>query len=263
MTKPNLPGHRSFEQEWRRRFERLASGATAEHQISGWSEPGLRRRVDVFERLLALQTPRRDPTALDLGSGPGTYVRLLAARGYRTVGADYSLPILLRARELDVAHVGQYAAADAYALPFADAAFDMVSMIGIFQAISNPPAALGEARRVLRPGGHLILEVLNAEGALIYTRGLMEQIRHVPQRVRAYRPAEVEGWLRSTGLRPRARVPVFLPPRRYPALEPLLDYPVSRWILYNGPGVARIAAAAFLILSVREDSSDPGRPPKP
>src|SRR5262249_3224066 len=48
---------------------------------------------------------------------------------------------------------------DAAALPFADAAVDAVTMLDVLEHIPEPEEVLAEARRVLRPGGVLILSV--------------------------------------------------------------------------------------------------------
>ncbi len=87
----------TFERQWRSRFERFATGHEEEHQVSGWSAVGLRRRVALFQQLLDGGLFRPGARLLELGCGAGTYVRLLAKSGYPVVGLDYSLPSLERA----------------------------------------------------------------------------------------------------------------------------------------------------------------------
>ena len=130
MTRdPIRPKPGEFEREWRRRFESFAKGASAEHQVSGWSEAGLRRRVAAFERLLAPVSLVPNARVLDLGSGGGPYVRLLGARGLHAVGVDYSVPSLERARGADPDGLGDYLCGDAYSLPFPDRTFHLLVMI--------------------------------------------------------------------------------------------------------------------------------------
>lgn len=93
--------------------------------------------------------PRR---ALDLGTGTGRYVPLLAPAGPRlTVGVDLSMPMLVRQGE------GRpRLCADACCLPFRDSAFDVVCsslMAGDVEALD---AWVREAARVLAVGGHLV-----------------------------------------------------------------------------------------------------------
>jgi SAM-dependent methyltransferase len=249
---PIRPKPGEFEREWRRRFESFAKGADTEHQVSGWSEAGLRRRVAAFEHLLSPVALGPKSRVLDLGSGGGTYVRLLGARGHHAVGVDYSVPSLERARAADPERLGDYVSADAYTLPFPDRTFHLIVMIGIFQALAEPERVLAEARRVVRPGGHLLLEVLNAQELFIFARTALDRARRRPPGVRSYRRSKMEGWLRSAGFRPLGSAPVFLPPRKYPLLERVLDHPIPNFLLRVGPGASAASAAAFLILSRRD-----------
>lgn len=249
---PPAPG--AFEREWRRRFERFARDATAEHDISGWSEAGLRRRIRAFGELTTPVPLAAGARVLDLGSGAGTYVRLLASQGYRAVGVDYSIPSLKRSVEADPERLGRYLCGDAYSLPFRDESFELIVMIGIFQALGEPARALTEARRLLRPGGHLVLEILNANEILIRARTFLERTRRENAGVRTYGRSEMTRWIRAAKLRPVRGVPVFLPPRKLPGLEAWMDHPVPRFFLRAVPGCADLGAPSFLLLARREDA---------
>ncbi|MCW5891193.1 MAG: methyltransferase domain-containing protein [bacterium] len=96
---------------------------------------------------------------LDVGCGPGTITVDLARRTApgRTVGIDRAPAVVAQAREhatsagVDVVlRVG-----DVYALPFAEASFDVVHAHQVLQHLTDPVAALREMRRVLRPSGVL------------------------------------------------------------------------------------------------------------
>jgi SAM-dependent methyltransferase len=104
---------------------------------------------------------------LDLGCGTGDTNGFLAARN-QVWGADFSLQMLSYARQ-------QYPAlaqADAEALPFADGSFEALIATGLWQCLAPQNRLLHEARRVLRPGGDLVLGwVLNADYPL-YWRGV-------------------------------------------------------------------------------------------
>ena len=109
---------------------------------------------------------RRFPTALDLG-GRGVVAPLLAARGIGVVSADLSAPMLARSPSPGVV-------ADAEALPFAPASFDLVVASLSLHWINDLPGALIQLRRALRPGG-LFLASLPVLGTLDTLRAVLTE----------------------------------------------------------------------------------------
>ncbi len=97
-------------------------------------------------------------SVLDVGCGPGTITADLAAvvAPGDVVGVDASAVVLEEARavagERGLTNAS-FAVADAYALPFADATFDVVHAHQVLQHLTDPVAALREMRRVAKPGG--------------------------------------------------------------------------------------------------------------
>jgi ubiquinone/menaquinone biosynthesis C-methylase UbiE len=75
--------------------------------------------------------------------------------GHEVVAID-AAPTLLRAAE-DAHSAGSYAVADAARLPFADAAFDLVVAYNSLMDMDDMPSTVGEAARVLRPGGRMCI----------------------------------------------------------------------------------------------------------
>lgn len=241
----------TFDQEWRARFQRFGNSYEAEHAVSGWSQEGLERRVDLFRGLLGgLNLPARS-RALELGCGAGTYVRYLSEVGHRAIGVDYAVPSLVRAVKRDPGHSGQYVAADGYELPFPAGCFDLVLCIGVLQALGEPERLLEEVARVLRPGGILVIEALNAVAVPAVMRRLREIAGRRPARLRFYRVGLVEGWLRQSGLAPRRRAGVYLPPRGYPRLARAMDVPLVARLLESVPGASRLSAHAFWVVAER------------
>lgn len=241
-----------FESEWRARFERFARAFDDEPRISGWSDAGLRRRVATFAALLPdLGLPER-ARILELGCGGGTYVRLLGGLGYRAVGLDYSVPSLERAVAADPGRKGRYLAGEAYALPFGAAAFDLVVSIGVLQALSEPARALGEMRRVMAPGAALVVEALNGQAAIALARRGIQRLRGWPSKVRAYRPAEVRGWLAAEGLRLERQPALRLPPRQAPWLEGILEARPVRAVLDAVPPLGNVTTHSFLFVARRD-----------
>jgi SAM-dependent methyltransferase len=100
----------------------------------------------------------------DLGCGPGHIGAYLASRGCEVVGVDISPAMLRNARER---HPNlTFELGDMRALPLAD---DACTALACFYALihvqrAEVPKALGEMRRVLRPGGQLVLAVHGGEG---------------------------------------------------------------------------------------------------
>lgn len=96
------------------------------------------------------------PRLLDIGCGGG----LLAphVHGYHHVGVDLTASALAIAAEhgVDETHV-----ADAAALPFDDASFDVVVAGEVLEHVTDLEGTVREATRVLRPGGTLVTDTIN------------------------------------------------------------------------------------------------------
>lgn len=90
---------------------------------------------------------------LDLAAGTAVSTVGLAESGAWCVAADFSLGMLNRGRDRAVPKV----AADALRLPFRDGVFDAVTVSFGLRNMSDTVAALREARRVVRPGGRIVV----------------------------------------------------------------------------------------------------------
>ena len=97
-------------------------------------------------------------TVLDCGCGPGSITLGIAAAcaPAKVIGVDFGATQIDHARAAagarGVANV-EFRTADCYALPFADASFDRVFSHALMEHLSDPARAVGEIRRVLKPGG--------------------------------------------------------------------------------------------------------------
>ena len=130
-------------------------------------------------RLLHSVLDRPDALVLDLCCGTGDLAFALARAGRaRIIGADFAHTMLVRAREKSTVLApppNQSAAspmpifeADALRLPFADAAFDLVTSAFGFRNLANYEAGLREIQRVLKPGGTIaILEFTEPPDGLL------------------------------------------------------------------------------------------------
>src|SRR6056297_3227650 len=95
--------------------------------------------------------------ALDVCCGHGIVARALAAAGAEVTGVDFS-PAMLEIARGAVPGV-RFVEGDAMALPFEDASFDAVAIGFGMPHVPDPPAAMAEVRRVLKPGGRFAYSV--------------------------------------------------------------------------------------------------------
>ncbi|HEX3622279.1 MAG TPA: class I SAM-dependent methyltransferase [Acidimicrobiales bacterium] len=93
-----------------------------------------------------------DGPVLDVGCGRGYWLERIGGAGLAVVGVE---PDVQRAR-LGAAFA-PVAAGDGTRLPLASSTLGLVWCIHVLHHLPDPAAALAEFRRVLRPGGHLIL----------------------------------------------------------------------------------------------------------
>lgn len=104
---------------------------------------------------------------LDIGTGTGRLLEILAPSACLATGIDRSPEMLRLARGKLAAEGGQAAElrqADMRSLPFADGSFDTVTMQHVLHYSDDPAAVLGEAARVVAPGGRLLVADYAAHG---------------------------------------------------------------------------------------------------
>jgi ubiquinone/menaquinone biosynthesis C-methylase UbiE len=151
--------------------------------------------------LLALKTGEH---VLDIGSGPGYLAAEMAAEvgpSGRVCGVDPSESMLAIARRR--AAGVEFAAGNALALPYPDEAFDAAVTTQVYEYVADMPAALAEARRVLRPGGRLLILDTDWDSVVWHSsdpermqRVLLKWNDHLAD---PYLPRRLPGLLRNAG----------------------------------------------------------------
>ena len=138
--------------------------------MTTFSAPLLERTystADVVEqraRVRAKVVPKPGEHGLDIGCGPGLLVSELArdvGPTGRMVGIDQSPDMVAmsgeRARRAALAGRTEFAVGDAVELHFPEQNFDFLTAVQVYEYVADLPWALGEAYRVLKPGGRLVV----------------------------------------------------------------------------------------------------------
>ncbi len=159
----------------------------------------------VLARLVALAKPSPHWHTLDVGTGTGHTAFAVAPLVASVIGTDLTPEMLAEARklqtELSIANV-DFRLADAHQLPFENGVFDLVTSRRAPHHFSDINLALREMRRVLKPGGRLVIDDRSVpEDDDIDT--IMNQLDwyHDQSHVREYRPSEWRRMLEESDFR--------------------------------------------------------------
>jgi SAM-dependent methyltransferase len=173
-------------------FWRQAAGVFEERaaEYDAWFENSL---LFAIERaaLQELVTPLLDPK-LEIGVGPGRFAEALGVE----FGIDPALAPLAFAGKRGV----RVSRAVGEALPFAGQSMQTVLLLFTFCFLADPCPVLRECRRVLKPGGHLVLGLIVADspwGRML--RQKKEDGHPFYRQARFYAPSEVEQCLAGCG----------------------------------------------------------------
>ncbi len=148
---------------------------------------GIARRYDLTNDLISLGQDRRwrritvaavdaspGERVLDLAAGTGTSSEPFADAGAVVVPSDFSFGMLQvgKSRRGDLPFV----AGDATRLPFADAAFDVVTISFGLRNVVDTSAALAEMLRVVRPGGRIVISEFSHPTWAPFRRAYLEYL---------------------------------------------------------------------------------------
>jgi 2-polyprenyl-6-hydroxyphenyl methylase/3-demethylubiquinone-9 3-methyltransferase len=168
-------------------------------------------RFAYFRRILATEASRQAlRSALDVGCGGGILSEDVARLGLAVTGVDPSAETIAAARRHAVTSglAIDYRVASGEALPFGDAAFEVVLCCDVLEHVDAVGPVLAEIARVLRPGGLLFFDTINrtfvAKLAVIKLMQEWPSTAFVPRDVHHYRkfikPGELRAALSRVGL---------------------------------------------------------------
>ena len=169
-----------------------------------WWHIGRRRILADFVAAICRQVTDRRPRILDVGCGTGANLIMLSKYG-DAEGVDISEDALAFCRERGLDKVKLGAGEE---LPYEDDSFDLVTAFDVVEHMDDDLAGLREMRRVLRPGGRVLLFV----PTFMFLWGLQDDVSHHRRR---YRLSELRRVLEKAGFEVErmtyANITFFLP----------------------------------------------------
>ena len=155
---------------------------------SHWWYTGRRKILTSFVEDICCRVTDRRPRILDVGCGTGANLLMLSEFG-DAEGVDVSEDALAFCRERGLKNVKLGAAEK---LPYDDGTFDLVTALDVVEHLDDDLAGLREMRRVLRPGGRVLLFV----PTFMFLWGLQDDVSNHRRR---YRMPELQRVLEQAG----------------------------------------------------------------
>jgi SAM-dependent methyltransferase len=143
---------------------------------SHWWYTGRRKILTSFVEDICRRVTDRRPRILDVGCGTGANLLMLSQYG-DAQGVDVSEDALAFCRERGLENVKLGAAEK---LPYDDGTFDLVTALDVVEHLDDDLAGLREMRRVLRPGGRVLLFV----PTFMFLWGLQDDVSNHRRRYR-------------------------------------------------------------------------------
>src|SRR3989344_2815841 len=141
----------------------MAKISTKDHWNDYWNRPDHQPIVTHEELLsnLLMTTSVKGKKILEVGAGMGGDSIYLAKKGASVTVLDFTkkaLQLIRKNATREKVNIGTIQA-DARRMPFKDNMFDIIFHQGLLEHFKNPKELLEEQKRVLKPGGHLLVDV--------------------------------------------------------------------------------------------------------
>ena len=151
-------------------------------------------RLPVSNRIHELLKLPDNGKLLDAGGGTGRVSSRLNSSAARIVLADFSLPMLRRARDRHGLHAVR---ARAEQLPFADAVFDRVIAVDALHHFFDQRTAIREFVRVLKPKGRIVIEEPDRDRLIVKVLAVAEKM--ILMRSRIHSMNEIRSMVAAEG----------------------------------------------------------------
>jgi 2-polyprenyl-3-methyl-5-hydroxy-6-metoxy-1,4-benzoquinol methylase len=171
-----------------------------------WRASRLGHLTDTIElrEVLRQCSPFSGEQVLDVGCGDGFFSIAIAKAGAAVTGVDTDKE-MLGAANANAEREGvsvTFISADAHALPFQDATFDLVVAVSLLCLVRDRELALAEMTRVLKPGGRIVIGELGAWSLWNMWRRVRGAMGARPWRdAHFFTPAELRLMLQRAGLK--------------------------------------------------------------
>ncbi len=215
---------------------------TGERTLPGIREENywFQRHLVAYEYLLEFARGKR---VVDLGSGEGYGIDLLATRAALAVGVDLAPEAIYHARKTYSRPNLGFLYSNLYDLGIEDASFDLVCSLQVLEHLHEPELFMREARRVLAPGGMCVITTPNR---LIISPGRDEPIN--PFHITEYDARQFLDFMR--GFFPRVDVLGVFHARRLRLHDALSRRNFSQFCLDIPPRLERLLYRPFFIPSI-------------
>ncbi|MBI5643562.1 MAG: class I SAM-dependent methyltransferase [Deltaproteobacteria bacterium] len=173
-------------------------------KYEAWYGTPLGKASDRLERelIFSMAGIKKGERVLDVGCGTGIYSIEFASRGALVAAMDASAEMVGWARAMaDKAGLEiDFIKADALDMPFHDRHFDLVLSVCMLCFVKERDAALLEMKRVLRPGGRIVITLLNRRSPWAFLRRVKGRVKDtVYNRAEFISPSGIEFSLEKAG----------------------------------------------------------------
>lgn len=167
--------------------------------------------------LMSLIGSTKNKVILDVGSGSGVHMKMIAPQCQKIIGIDFSEQMLLEARK-DLNKLARrnwkLQKANAQELPFSDKHFDVVICIGLLDYVTSPKQVLSECCRVLKEKGFIIFTIPKKPSFFFFLRTpagnlIRRKILNLPPIDNIYNLKELDKLINAVGLYPYYTKPIW------------------------------------------------------